>query len=118
MNEQSLPQNFEGFSTAELLKMWAAIPIPAKWDPQDPPPGKVLAMRRILEKFKLTPNDWGDGEELKADIAQSKKLLAPYGIDPAPWADQEGNRQPELEAAWHKKLEQGGASQEDETAST
>ena len=103
MNEQGLPQNFEGFSTAELLKMWAEIPT-LKEEPQDPP-GKVLAMRRILEEYKLAPNDWSrDKEQLKADIAQSKKLLAPYGIDPAPWADQEGNRQPELEAAWHKRL--------------
>jgi hypothetical protein len=39
-------------------------------------------------------------------MIRSKKLLAPFGIDPAPWADTEGNRQPELEAAWHKKLDQ------------
>jgi hypothetical protein len=28
-------------------------------------------------------------------MIQSKKLLAPFGIDPAPWADEQGNRLPE-----------------------
>jgi hypothetical protein len=45
-------------------------------------------------------------EREKADMVQAKKLLTPFGIDPAPWADAEGNRQPELEAVWHKKLVQ------------
>jgi hypothetical protein len=51
-------------------------------------------------------------------MIQSKKLLKPYGIDPAPWADEEGNRQPELEAAWHEKLNQEEAARRGKTASS
>jgi len=96
MNEQSLPQNFEGYSTAELVKAWESSFRPRP--PEVPPVPKemVLASRRLLEKYRLAPNDWSqDKEERKADMVQAKKLLEPYGIDPAPWADSEGNRLPE-----------------------
>ena len=94
MNEQNLPQNFEGFSTAELVKMWAEIPT-LKHTPRDPP-GKVAAMRHLLGKYKLAPVHWGtERAQEKSDIIQSKKLLKPFGIDPAPWADEQGNRLPE-----------------------
>jgi len=105
MNEQSLPQSFEGYSTKELLELWADIPNRKYSDPEEPEE-KVLAMHDLLRKYRLLDWNWDDEERLKTDIALAKKLLKPYGIDPAPWADEEGNRQPELEAAWHKKLEQ------------
>ena len=107
MNEQSLPQNFEGYSTADLLKAWDSASRPREPGSSPVPKEMVLASRRLLEKYRLAPVEWAwDKEQRKADMAQAKKLLAPYGMDPAPWADAEGNRQPELEAAWHKKLEQ------------
>jgi len=97
MSELSLPQNFEGYSTAELVKLWDGIP---RWWPGAPevPPEKVGAMRHLLRQYRLASNNWSqDKEERKADMAQAKKLLEPFGIDPAPWADSEGNRLPEAE---------------------
>ena len=88
MNEQSLPQNYRGYSTKELLEAW---------DKSDPtaPKEQVLTAHRLLAEYRLAPLDWSrDKEQRRADLLQARKLLAPYGIDPAPWADSEGNRLP------------------------
>jgi hypothetical protein len=119
MNEQSLPQNYRGYSTAELLKMWREIPTRKYTGQPETPPGEqkmASAMRGLLMEYRLAPAEWGfvkkdqgyrtHMEQEKADMVQAKKLLAPFGIDPAPWADEEGNRQPELEAAWTERLRQ------------
>jgi len=93
MHERNLPQSFEGFSTAELLRMWDEIPT-LKHEPQDPP-GKVAAMRRLLREHRLAPVEWRrDKDQRRADVLQARKLLKPYGIEPAPWADAEGNSRP------------------------
>ena len=107
MNEQSLPQSYEGYSTKELLELWESIPRRRHTDPEEPGE-KVLAMRGLLADYRLAPVHWRDYEGDTTDMVRSKKLLAPYGRDPAPWADAEGNRQPELEAAWRKKLRRPG----------
>jgi hypothetical protein len=99
MNEQNLPQGYKGYSTAELLALWRKIPSRKYGDPASPRE-KVSAMRDLLKEHRLAPVHWGfvkekpghTPEQEKADMIHSKKLLAPFGIDPAPWADQEGNR--------------------------
>jgi hypothetical protein len=116
-SEQSLPQSYKGFSTGDLMKFWDGMNLRGPESPK-PPQGMVGAMHDLLRKYRLAPNYWGDGEERKANMIQSKKLLAPFGIDPAPWADQEGNRQPELEAAWHKQLEREEMDRRGKTASS
>jgi hypothetical protein len=106
MNAQNLPQDFEGFSTAELIKLWGSIPNRKFGVSPKEPREKVLTMHRLLDKYRLAPIYWGDGEQRKADMIQSRKLLKPFGIDPAPWADEEGNELPEeVRAARHRKLE-------------
>jgi hypothetical protein len=109
MSEQSLPQNYKGYSTAELLKEWQDIPNNRyTGQPQTAEETKkILVMDDLLREYRLAPVNWGfikkdqgyrvhAGEaQEKADMAQAKKLLAPFGIDPAPWADQEGNYLPE-----------------------
>jgi hypothetical protein len=104
MNEQSLPQDYKGYSTAELLREWRQIPNNRyTGQPQTAEETqKILAMRELLAKYRLAPVHWGVKEEGKANLLQSRKLLEPYGIDPAPWADQEGNELPEeVRAARH-----------------
>ena len=93
MSEQNLPQNYEGYSTKELLELWVSIP-QQRLDSPEVPGEKVLAMHSFLHKYRLAPVDWRDWEGDTADMVQAKKLLKPYGIDPAPWADAEGNRRP------------------------
>jgi hypothetical protein len=52
-------------------------------------------MHDLLDEYKLASNNWGHPDEIRTkNTLQSKKLLAPFGIDPAPWVDQEGNRIP------------------------
>jgi hypothetical protein len=92
-NEQSLPQNYEGFSTMELLKTWQAIPKRKHTDPVSPE-DKLTAMDHLLKEHRLAPIHWRDHAGDKTDMVRSKALLKPFGIDPAPWADQEGNRLP------------------------
>ncbi|MDR3357700.1 MAG: hypothetical protein LBN96_02345 [Desulfovibrio sp.] len=118
MNEQSLPQNYKGYSTAELLKVWRDIP-GRKHTDQPTPRQKVSAMDGLLREHRLAPVYWGTGEEYKANMIQSRKLLKPFGIKPAPWADANGNELPEeVRAAWHKKLEQEEAARRTKTASS
>ena len=95
MNEPSLPENYKGYSTADLVRLWDSIPERTLESPRVPRE-MVLTMRDLLTEYKLAPLDWSwDKEQRKADIAQSKRLLAPFGKDPAPWTDAEGNRLPQ-----------------------
>jgi hypothetical protein len=102
MNAQNLPQNYEGYSTKELLDLWQSIPQQTLESPPEPK-GKIRAMRRLLMDYRLAPVEWGfvkekpghSEDQEKTDMVQAKRLLAPFGIDPAPWVDQEGNYLPE-----------------------
>jgi hypothetical protein len=103
-----LPQDYKGYSTAELLKEWVNIPNNRyTGQPQTAEETrKILAMRGLLMEYRLAPVHWGfvkkeqgylvhaGAEQEKADIIRSRKLLAPFGIDPAPWADETGNELP------------------------
>jgi hypothetical protein len=118
MNKENLPKEYKGYSTAELVTFWDGM---NNQGPDSPrvSPEFVLTMHALLKEYRLAPNDWSrDKEERKADMVQAKALLKPFGIDPAPWVDQEGNRQPELEAAWLKKLRREEAERQRRTAST
>ena len=50
--------------------------------------------------------DFGKDGRDAVKIRRSKQLLAPYGIDPAPWADEDGNEQESLCHAYADKLRQ------------
>jgi len=93
MNEPSLPQNYKGFSTADLVRLWDSFP-ERTLDSPKVPEEMLSAMRDLQREHKLAPVHWGGGEQWKADIIRSRKLLAPFGKDPAPWADAEGNSRP------------------------
>ena len=59
-------------------------------------------MRDLFREYALL--DFGkDGDDAEK-IRRSKELLAPYGIDPAPWADENGICQKELGDAWGERL--------------
>lgn len=89
MSEECLPKEYDGYSTAELLQIWDHIPDTTIFDPPVELE-KLSAMRSILRKYALTDYTTRD------KIVRCKKLLAPYGINPAPWADENGIRQDEL----------------------
>lgn len=89
MSEECLPKEYDGYSTAELLQIWDHIPDNTIFDPPAPK-GKNYAMHGLLYEYALTDYTTRD------KIVRCKKLLAPYGINPAPWADENGIRQDEL----------------------
>ena len=103
MSEKNLPEEYRGFSTAELLAIWKSFPDRILEDPPIPD-DKNDAWRALLREYALL--DFGkDGKDAEK-IKRCKRLLAPYGIDPAPWADENGIRQKELEDAWGERLMQ------------
>ena len=101
MSAHSLPKNYKGFSTAELLALWKSIPDRTLKDPPVPE-DKVLAMRYLLHEYAIL--DFGPDGDDAAKIRRSKQLLAPYGIDPAPWADENGVQQNNLREAFVERL--------------
>lgn len=52
MNAITLPKNFQGYSTAELLDLYHAI---RSGTAKGTPPEKVLAMDKMLEKYEISP---------------------------------------------------------------
>ena len=98
MHEQTLPKEYKGFSTAELLELWDGIPDNTLYDPPSPK-GMISAMDDLLREYELLDWDNGKGDNDAAKIRRSKKLMAPFGIDPVPWADEEGIWQEELSEA-------------------
>ena len=103
MSGHSLPKEYKGFSTAELVALWKSIPDRTL---KDPPVSKekISAMDDLLREYALL--DFGkDGDDAEK-IRRSKELLAPYGIDPAPWADENGVEQAELRRANSERLRQ------------
>ena len=88
---QSLPEKFRGYSTARLLKAWDHM-VRRVQDRDEEPLEIFSVMHGLLYEYKLVPVDWnGEGEQWREEIVRAKKLLAPYGVDPAPWADEDGN---------------------------
>ena len=101
MSGHSLPEEYKGFSTAELLALWRSIPDRTIYDP--PVPDDMgSAMRDLVHEYAFM--DFGRDGKDTAKIRRSKQLLAPYGIDPAPWADENGIRSEELAKALGKRL--------------
>ena len=101
MSENSLPKEYKGFSTAELLAIWKNIPNNTIYDPETPVE-KMIAMNGLFYEYALL--DFGNDEPAK--IRRSKQLMAPYGIDPAPWADENGVGQEHLRVANRERLRQ------------
>ena len=63
----------------------------------------ILAMRDLLREYDLLDFHDGRGGNDSAKIRRSKRLLAPFGIDPAPWADENGIHQDALSKANAKR---------------
>jgi hypothetical protein len=53
-----------------------------------PPHEMVWAMNALLREYELAPVHWSAVDREAGDRAmwRAKELLAPFGIDPAPWA--------------------------------
>ena len=49
---KNFPDTYKGYSTAELIRVWEAIPHNRR--PTEPPE-KVLAMRALLREYRLAP---------------------------------------------------------------
>lgn len=101
MSGHSLPGKYKGFSTAELLALWKSIPDRTLDDPPNPVE-KISAMDDLLREYELL--DFGRNDDDAVKIRRSKELLAPYGIDPAPWADENGIPQASLQKAFAERL--------------
>lgn len=78
--------------------MWYHIPDKTTFDPKSPVE-KISAMNWLLHEYKLL--DFGENDP--ALIKRSKRLMAPFGIDPVPWADENGIKQEALSAAFHQQ---------------
>ena len=63
---------------------------------------KMIAMNGLFYEYALL--DFGNDEPAK--IRRSKQLMAPYGIDPAPWADENGVGQEHLSVANAERMRQ------------
>ncbi len=50
MQDQTLPENYKGYSTKDLLKVWEEIQRPGG---TKAPREKILAMRALLKEFRL-----------------------------------------------------------------
>ena len=101
MSEESLPKEYKGFPTAELLEIWKSFPDRNLYDPPLHP-GKNAAWRDLLREYAIMDFGGNDPEKIK----RSKRLLAPYGIDPAPWADADGLAQAELRKSLAERMKQ------------
>ena len=97
MHEESLPKEYKGYSTQELLDLWLSIPGNSLYDPPTSKK-KISAMRDLLLEYRLTEvgrGYYGGGSD-PAKLQRIKRLCAPYGVDPYPWADENGVEQEEL----------------------
>ena len=91
MKEEILPKEFKGYSTADLVKIWEDLKRGINLEGKAPME-MISVMRELMEKYNLCPGGWSwEDQQERKDIVRAKKLLAPYGVDPAPWADAEGN---------------------------
>ena len=103
MTAEKLPEIYKGFPTAGLLELWESIP----YNTMDTPPSpveEIVAMRMLVLEYELSDFAGKDGKEDPKKIRRSKQLLAPFGIDVAPWADENGMMQEELLLAWYKDI--------------
>ena len=96
MSEHSLPKEYKGFSTGELLEIWKTFPDRTMDDPPIPD-DKNAAWSDLLREYDLL--DFGEDGNDTEKIKRSKQMMAPYGIDPAPWADENGVEQDNLREA-------------------
>lgn len=95
MSTEKLPETYHGYPTGQLLELWDARAYGRLT--RTPSREELMAMYDLLDEYKLAeyPDD--------ASIARCKRLMAPFGVDPAPWADENGVTQDDLWAAHDKK---------------
>jgi hypothetical protein len=102
MSEERLPKNYKGYSTQELLDLWESIPGRTIYDPRVSKK-KMSAMDDLLREYKIMDSSPGD---YAAKIRRSKRLLAPFGIDPYPMCDAEGISREDLSLAHAERCRQ------------
>lgn len=109
MTSEKLPETFQGFPTAALLKIWKDIPYNTPETPPTPVE-EIGAMRDLLREYDLADFVGDDGHEDPQKVVRAKRFLAPFGIDAAPWADENGIYSEERVAAWReqRKAEEEG----------
>jgi hypothetical protein len=72
-SSKSLPEEFQGFKTRDLLDLWVAI---------GPPPGpnagpeKMSAMQDLLRDYKIAPVSW---RNLPEDKQEALRMLKAFG---------------------------------------
>ena len=112
MTTEKLPETYKGFPTTRLLQIWRQIPYNTL-DTPEAPKDEFSAMGDLLREYEIMNFRGEKGGEDSRKVARSKRLLAPFGIDPAPWADENGIRQEELEEAWVKSWKDAGPEEVD-----